>query len=322
MIIKNSNVRQKIFRNRYAILGGMIAIILIIIIIYTINASIEKEALEKKNMNTVQDIVQNTYTPEQTMGLGADIPKQEQTQNETIINEFFEYCNQKQIEQAYAILSEDCKEQLYPTLEDFYRLYVQQIFTTKKLYSIQSWIYSGTATYEIRIKDDILSTGLTTTSGTIQDYYTIIEKDGKQYLNINSYVKRKEINKEVEKDGIKIVLQSEDIYLDYHIYHFNVLNDTENTIVLDTGTIQKSMYETDNLGTTYMAYQYETDPFFLTVKSKREKTIDLKFSKIYKPTTWIESITFSDIIRNEEEYEQAINKEEYEREEITLQLYR
>lgn len=322
MIIKNSNVRRKIFQSRYTILGGLIAVILIIIVINSINANVEKEMAENKTTNIVENKIENAYIPEQTMGIGSDVTKEEQTKNEAIVEQFFNYCNQKQIEQAYALVSDDCKEQLYPTLEDFNKRYIQQIFKSKKMYSMQSWIYSGTATYEIKIIDDILSTGVANSSDAIQDYYTIVQKEGKQYLNINSYVKKKEINKEVEKDGIKIVLESEDIYLDYHIYHFSVLNNTENTIILDTGTINKSLYETDNLGTTYMAYTYETNPFFLTVESKRKKTIDLKFSKIYKPTTWIKSITFSDIIRNKEEYEQASNKAEYQREKITLQLYK
>lgn len=92
----------------------------------------------------------------------------------TIIDEFVDYCNNQQIENAYALLSKECKELLYPTVNEFYENYYSRIFTSKKTHIYQAWIADGNYyTYKVDFVDDILATGSASTKS-ITDYYTIV----------------------------------------------------------------------------------------------------------------------------------------------------
>lgn len=322
MIIRNSNVRQKLFQSRYAILGGLVAIILAIMILYNLNGAMAQERKEKNNqiMEQSKNKVENMYNPGDTLIEGASIPKEKQKENEKLVDEFFQYCNTRQIEKAYNLLTKDCQEALYPTLKRFEERYVNEYFKTAKIYNMQSWVNDKATTYQVKILEDVLSTGKLDSTKTIEDYYTIVKEGDKLLLSINGYIKKETINKEATKNNITIVVESKDIYKEYEICHFKIINNTDNTILMDTKTIDKSVYESSNLGTKFSGYTYESDEFFLTVEAGKEKRLDLKFSKMYNPTVWIQSITFSDIIRNKEEYKNAINKEEYERLEITVKI--
>lgn len=90
--------------------------------------------------------------------------------------------------------------------------------------------------------------------------------------------------------------------MDYEIYTIEVTNNTDNTILLDTKTKQKSAYITSTSGTTYSAFMYELEDVYLTVASNVTKTISIKFNKIYSPNIKIEEMTFTDIVPNLEEY--------------------
>jgi len=57
-----------------------------------------------------------------------------------IIEDFFRLCNEANVEEAYKLLSVDCKEELYPTIQDFITKYYNRIFTEKRSYDSILWI--------------------------------------------------------------------------------------------------------------------------------------------------------------------------------------
>lgn len=318
MIIKNSNLRRELFSNRYLILAIMAAIIFLLLLINALNN------MTKQNDNNLitpeQSIVSNTtakqeiYTPEKTTISGSNVEAKKQEENKTIIDNFINYCNQKQIEQAYNLLTDDCKKEVFfSNIANFSNNYVNKIFNSKKTYSMQSWVNRDTyTTYKVKIVDDMISSGkITSKDNEIEDYYTVVQMGGEYKLNINNYIAKKEINKEKEFQGIKITVISRDTYKDYESYDVKVENLSENTILLDSQGSTDSMYVTASNDSKYKAYSYEIDKSRLIIEPGRSRTITIKFNKRYSNEAITRNIVFSDIIKNYDEYQQIQNKKEY-----------
>lgn len=48
------------------------------------------------------------------------------------VNQFVDLCNEQKIEEAYNLLSEECKEEVYPSLDSFRNNYYNAIFNGQK----------------------------------------------------------------------------------------------------------------------------------------------------------------------------------------------
>lgn len=318
MIIRNSNLRRELFSNRYLILAIMAAIILLLLLINTLNNMTKKN--EDNLIAPEQSITANTtpkqeiYTPEKTTISGSNVKSQKQEDNKTIIENFINYCNQKQIEQAYNLLTNECKEEVFfSNIENFSNNYVNKVFSSKKTYSMQSWINRDTyTTYKVKIVDDMISSGkISSKENEIEDYYTIVNEDGEYRLNINNYITKKEVNKEKEFQQIKIKVISKDTYKDYESYDVKIENLSQNTILLDSQESTDSMYILASNDSKYKAYSYEIDKSRLIIEQGRSRTITIKFNKRYSNEAITRNIVFSDIIKNYDEYKTLQNKKEY-----------
>jgi len=305
MIIKNSNLRRFLYGIRYKILAIIVAIILALSIIRALNEEI-KQNESYSNKSTTQTINKSQHT----VIMGGDISSDIQERNEEIIDTFFYYCNAKEIEKAYELLTDECREVMFSSnIENFKKDYVEKIFSTSKIHNIQSWINGEKITYKVRILEDAMATGKT--GDAIENYFTIVRKNNDYKLNINDYIGREYFNKESTVKDIKIKVLNKDIYMDYEIYNLQVVNNTENSIMLDSKLKDKSIYLTGRNGTTYRAFTYEIKDDMLTVRKQREKNISIRFNKVYNLNTSVSAITFTDIIQNLAEYEKVQNKEEY-----------
>lgn len=311
MIIKNSNLRTVLFENRYKILGVIIAIILVLCVIRFLNemAKQSNEEAVKNSQNTIKQ--SSTYKPEQTVIQGENISSSQQEKNDNIMDDFIQYCNQKDVEKAYNLLTDECKEVIFnSSIQNFEQDYINEIFKTQKTYSMQSWIQaSGSYTYKVKIMEDMLSTGKT--GNYIEDYYTIVNKNGEYKLNINRYIGRRDINKSAEKDNISITVNTKDIYMDYETYNIKVQNSSDKTIILDSKRNEKSVYITGNNGTTYSSFMYEVNDFYLNIKPRIYRNINIRFNKIYNANIKSETINFTDIISDAENYNKLQNKKDY-----------
>ena len=144
MIIKNSNLRRNLFGNRYKILAVIIAIILILAVIHVLNERAKNE-LESSHTNIKES---TTYNPQETVILGQDVTDQKQEVNDDVISTFIELCNKKQVESAFDLLTEECKELIFDnSLEKFKKNYIETKFATPKTYNMQSWINSQVRSY-------------------------------------------------------------------------------------------------------------------------------------------------------------------------------
>lgn len=241
------------------------------------------------------------------------------TENTSLINSFIDYCNNGKIDEAYEILSNECKDVLYPTLEEFKNKYYTRIFKDKKSYEMQAWFSNdGYYTYKISLGEDILTTG-NIGSTSIEDYYTIVKEGNNYKLNINSYIRRVNINKFKETDEIKISALSKDIFMEYEIYNIKVENKTGKSILLDNLENTNNMYLEDSSELHYDSYSHELVMEELRVRAVKD--ISIKFNKKYTTEREIKKIIFSNIILDYDNYITYKNKSDFKnRTKIEIEL--
>ena len=279
-------------QNRFKIMVIIILIVLGIIILRSINYIVvkknKKEFAEELNNIELARNKENTTLYSITTG-----EKQENAKKTTgTIQKFIDYCNKKDITNAYSMLSEECKKEMFPAEEDFRNLYWQSKFLTEKNLKIENW---RDKTYKIYLTENMLSTGKKSTVE-IQDYITITNESGKNKLNINSFIENKKLEKSAESNNILVRLIEKSTYMDYEIYTFKIKNNRESNILLDDCKKADSIYITDVNGTKHVAYMHELLPELLNIKSKEEMEIKIKFANAYISNRTLSTITFSNII--------------------------
>ena len=279
--------------------------------------------LEKNKSNTKD--ISNSSTNSTTITATTDKTQKKQTsavndyiiskntadENEKIIKDFIEACNNGETSKAYALLSSDCKEVLYPTEEEFIKNYYRPIFAEKKICDLQSWLVDGRKyTYKVTIASDILSTGQASNSTQQTDYITIIDEEDEKKLNINSYVCRKNVKGTTTRDNIQITVNYKDVYIEYEKYNISIKNKSKNIIMLDNKENSKTIYLVDDSEVKYSAYVHEISKGLLIFKPQQKRTMNIKFNKGYETEKVIKNMHFTNVITDYEKYVE--DKENYE----------
>lgn len=284
-------------QNRVSFWTTILVIVFIISIIQLLNyfAKQKNENKAKQNSNTVQE----TYINEsQSIISEGSVSTSKRTTYGKIIDEFLTNCIEGKFEEAYEILSNDCKEVYYNSLEKFENLYCKNKFSSDKTYSFQSWISGKKDIYQVKIFDDMLSTGKVNNNKYIEDFYTIVKEDGKYKLNINSFIGKDQINKEKQQDNIILNVESVDIYKECCIYTINVKNESDNTIKIDSKKETNTVYIEDDKQVKFIGLLNENIDKDLIIEANQEKKIKIKVNVIYRDDLDIKKLVFSDIIRN------------------------
>lgn len=225
---------------------------------------------------------------------GQTVSEEKLKEDASIIGQFMEFCNSGNTQGAYNLLSENCKNNVFNTLEQFEQGYYQYVFGGEtKIYTILNW--EGN-TYRVDIMENMLSTGKSNNGYEKQDYITIEEIDNEKKLNINSYIGHREINKKTgNNDGIIVEVLSKEIYKEYEEYKIRVTNNLEIAIMLDNREYADTLYLEDSKGKKYPAYTHElTDPM-LFLEPGTTKELNIKFYNSYDTNKNITYIVFSEI---------------------------
>ena len=281
-------------QNRRSIWIILFTIVLAFSIIRALNsyAKNSKEKSSSSNTTTYSAIYDNPNYPV----IEGDTPNENKMQNITyVIDSFIKCCNEGKIEQAYNLLSNDCKNYLFKTQEEFTQKYYNIYFKTKKSYSYQAWMTDiNRNTYRIELSEDLLSTGNTNPKKT-EEYFTVVRENENYKLNINKYIGHEEIYKEKTQNNIKITAVSKDIYLDNVRYNFKVENFSANDIILDTLEKNNSTIIADSNDLKYIAATWEMSEEELLVYKGFSKNITIKFLREYKPEYKEQTIIFNAI---------------------------
>lgn len=293
------NLLRYIRQNRKKIIKVAIIIAFLIIILQFFNyLTAFNKGIELGTSNN-SDIVKETngtITSDRSAVSGGEVSTKEIKEVGNIINEFVDFCNSEKIEDAYNMLSDSCKEVIFPNIESFKEYYYEKIFNGKnRKYTLQNWSEN---IYIVKFTEDLLSTGKSASSESNTDYITIIDENGQKKLNINNFIGKEEINKENEEHNIKIKVLNKLKYMDYEIYEIEVTNNTQNTILLNSKHEEKGMYLKDNNDNRHYSYVNEIVDADMKVLSKYTKKIKIKFDNPYIAGRKINNICFGKIILN------------------------
>lgn len=292
-------------QNRVFVWIAIIMIALIFAIMQILNALVgEENAQKRNNLNSGNSSTNDSTTiskPNTSVITGDKIPEESSKTNEAIIKQFVEYCNNGEIEKAYNMLTDECKANIYPSLEYFNVNYYQKVFYMKRMYKLENWYTeSGLYTYYITYTEDVLATGNLNSADNKADYITVVRNKNK--LNISSYVGRETLGKTVSRDGVNITVNFLDLYMDYTIANINVKNNSTDTICIDTKENAQKTYLYGENNVKYTALLNENANEQLIIKRGMTNTVNIKFNKLYNTEREIRGIIFSDVVLNYEEY--------------------
>lgn len=257
------------------------------------NKNNTKVPIVNNNDTLIETTNTTTLTTKKSVITGESVSK-EQLQNVTsIMDDFFTYCNEKELQKAYDLLTDECKTQMYGTLENFQQSYWQDVFNGEnKTCSIENWVGN---TYRVSIVDNILATGKSNNGYSKQDYITVVKVDDNYKLNINNYIGYTPINKTTIHDDISMEVISKNTYREYEEYTIKVTNDTDDTILLDRRFDSKTLAIQDSKEVRYSSYSHELTEPMLTIPSGQTKEVTIKFYSTYVSTKNIKYVVFSDL---------------------------
>lgn len=296
-------------QNKNQIIKIGVFIIFLFIILQLLNklAQIKnKESIENVAVSNTSSTTQNDnkgLISNKSAVNGSEVSKENLKNATDTIYEFVDYCNKQEIEKAYNLITEDCKKQMYPTLNSFKGAYYNDVFNGKqRTCTIENWVGD---IYKVRMGEDILSTGKDTGYAK-EDYITIKKVDNEYKLNINNYIGTTKIEKTTTNDNITMEVLSKNTYKDYEEYTIKVTNKTNGMIKLDTTTSTKTTYIEDSNGRKYSYYSNELTDETLTFQRGQTAEVTIKFYSPYISTKSIKAIVFSNIIFNDNQLSSKI----------------
>lgn len=258
-----------------------------------------------------------TYEPHSpVMDETAEVPKEYIQPINNLIDNYVTYCNNKEYENAYNLLSNEFKSKYCDRIEEF-KTYVDGIFSKKQIYNIQNFSnVNGAYIYRLRLLEDILATGTTDGYEYKEEKIVIKEENGVLKLALNGYIGEEELGINAEDDYMKINISSKEITYTAETYTVEVTNKTGNYIVLlDNTEIDEIIMKVngDSRGVNGL------ENGNLVVLPNSTKTIRLAFDKYYDDGADPTSIIFN-AIRVLPKFSGDINKAEQEKKDA-IKLY-
>lgn len=312
---------HKMFRfynqNRIKIWTIAIAVIFIISLIRILNRNAIEQSKNSENQETTLNNVVSYDTQSKSIISSGEVSKKYSDDIGEIINEFFSYCCNHEPEKAYDMLTEDMKNSKYPNVDLFISNYYSSKFDGNKEFSFKSWINEKNSyTYLVNIYDNMLASGKSSDADYIEDYITVIPVEDTYKINVDGYIGRKFVNKDVSNESVDIKMLYRDIYMDYELDTFYIINNTESTIMVDTMENTKNTYLVDLNENKYDAFVNENKKEDMIVNPGETKNVKIKFNVAYRENLKIKKACFSKIVN----YDEFKNNSEIEGKSIQIEL--
>lgn len=288
-------------RKKIIIIGWIV--VFFILIVQVSNQIIKKQNESTNKNNNINNIVIEEKLPTEPIISGSKVSEKTTKNNTQIIEEFISNCNNGNIEGAYNLLTQKCKEILFPNQETFKTNYYDIIFKEKRIYNIENWISNNKLnTYRIEYFSDVMATGKIEQAIDFQDYITIDEKENNK-ININSFIGYKQIDKENKNDKVEVKVIGKQVFKDFELYEIEVQNKTSKTILLDTQNKSNTILLKAN-NTEYGAYLGDLSWAELIINANQNIKYWVKFNKTYTSLNDMKEINFTDIVEDYELYMQ------------------
>lgn len=290
------NLLRYIRMNKKKLIKVALILAFLIILLQVLNyLTSRKNAVEYNNdYSNIQNETNGTIKSDKSAVSGKKVSTKEIKEVGNLINSFVDFCNEGKIEDAYELLSQQCKEVFYENINTFKNDYYRKVFNGEnRTYTVENWTGD---TYIVKFTEDLLATGKVTSDSSFTDYITIIEENNKKKLNINSFVGKKEINKAKENDNIKIKVLNQIQFMEYAIYEIEATNNNDDIIELTQQTpVIKGIYLKDSKDTKHYAYGNELAEDDLKIQPKLTKKLKIKFDNPYVSGRIINKLCFSNI---------------------------
>lgn len=299
----------KLFRfynqNRKAIIIIVLIIVFFFIILRTANDYSSRQKGSIAQQTESYENVPDSVSSNKSALTGSTVYSKQLVENTEIIDKFLNYCKTNDISKAYDLVSNDCKDQLFKTIEDFKKRYVDIVLGgIDKVYTIENY-YSNI--YKVNFTENSLLTGKKSNYSS-QEFIAIVKENSEDKLNINGLISVKEINKESEICDVKIKINKQYQYMDYTMVSISVTNNNSGSILLDNLEDINGIYIKDTNSSKYGLYSHEFLKEDLKVLKEETKQINLKFFSKYISSRKINEIVFNNIILNydNEKYKREI----------------
>ena len=242
--------------------------------------------------NTFKDFERTTYNEhEAILDSSTKVPeKLKQPINETV-DTYFNYCNNKQYEEAYSMISDDCKKVYFPTIDRF-KEYVDLVFNEKKIYYLQNYSnYNDIYIYRMRIMEDLMATGLT---GKDELYFyeekiALKEESGKITLSLRQLITIEDMDEIYEDSYVKIWVEQCNVFYEQENYKIKIKNKTSNTVVLaDTQEKNEVLLQ---VGTENR--EANNDNLNIVIYPDETKEYTLKFTKFFDDESKTKGLLFN-----------------------------
>ena len=121
-------------QNRKKVWSILGIIVIIIVVIQLINNYYkQKNEEEISNSNEVQNITlnenyNNIRVDDNNSVLSGNAMSSAQEEQIQIIDTFVDYCNRGDVESAYQLITDECKQEMYPELDNFTNSYYNETF--------------------------------------------------------------------------------------------------------------------------------------------------------------------------------------------------
>ena len=279
-------IRKFFIDNRNTIIKVAGITIILIVLIQVMNQIALKGVENEEEIPTLEE---TDYGQKEEIISGNIKNDSDYNKEKNIMQQFSDYCNNKNYQEAYEILTDNCKSALFPTLELFKTNYVDIYFPNKKTCSFQSW---NNKTYMVEIRDDLMTTGKYEEDNYTEDYYTI--HDSK--LSIKGFIGRNYMSNKAEDSDIEISVQYIDYYMDYTDVKFNVKNKNNEKVLLDTqeNNTQTILVDKKNIG--YSSKIKEISKEELMIPAHSQKNVTIRYDLSYRSTLNLTNIKFKNII--------------------------
>ncbi len=235
-----------------------------------------------------------SYTPDTpVMDEGDVVPTRLVNSVKSTIDEYFNYCNNKEYDKAYNMLTDDSKEYLYSNDISGFKEYIDEIFTTKKIYNIQNYSnLNDVYIYNFNILDDITATGSTDDYSVYQEKLAVHNtKDGLKISNKN-YIGKEEIGKETESDYLKVKVLEKNMTYRREEYSIEIRNKTDTYIVISDDISSEQV--TLTLG-NQRRNALNTANANIVLLPRETASVSVLFDKYYDESVKATEINFNDV---------------------------
>lgn len=299
------NIRRIVNKNHKLIGYTIIIIFCVLFSIKLLNSYYEKkEQIKIEEVNKNKNEIQEEKVTGEYYSIGSN-------SIERTMDSFVKYCNNRELENAYKMLTQECKNAMFPTIEDFEKIYIKNIYNIEREYRLIEWgTEDNKSIYQVTLYGNILATG--NANNLTQEYYTFIKQsDGNYKLNINNYIYGENRNIEYTKNNVTVKIGQVDVFEQYERVQITVINNTSKHICLTGDKNIQKIYLKNSKNIIYSSLNSKFDNEKIIIEPNHSQTFTVNFNKLYSINNKAQYLVLSDVIFDYEKYLKSEDKNNY-----------